>query len=200
MSDLPVPHLDLTPLFAAFDLTPETRGDWWLVDGLYPAIRADAAGRLLTIHMALTETLHISETYPARDGLSLFHDGALPVLLSAFWGRHNPGQVTRQMIKRADGPWRIFVGRYLRQVESGERPPVPYLLFETIETFLREQPLDGDMHWLSVVISIDEEGSYADIRLNGQRQPELKQRLRALDWIYDGRDYTLRNTVLIAKA
>lgn len=199
MSDLPVPHIDLTPLFSAFDLMPERRGDWWLVDGLYPAIRVQSTGRIITIDLALTEDLRISETYAADEGLSLFREGALPLLLSAFWGRHNPGQVTRQIIKRADGPWQILTGRYLRQVETGERPPVPYLLFGTIETFLKDQPLEGDIHWLSIGVSIDEEGPHADIRLNGIRQPELETAVRALDWIYDSRDYRLRLVVLMMR-
>ena len=78
MSDLPVPHIDLTPLFAAQDLTPEQRGNWWLVDGLYPAIRVHADGHILTIDLALTENVRVSETYPVKNGLSLFRDGALP--------------------------------------------------------------------------------------------------------------------------
>jgi len=200
MSELPVPHIDLTPLFAAQDLTPEQRGNWWLVDGLYPAIHVHADGHVLTIDLALTENVRVSETYPAKNGLSLFRDGALPLLLSAFWGRHNPGQVTRQVIRRADGPWQIFTGPYLRQVETGERPPVPYLLFETIAACLQAYPADGDIHWLSVNVAIDEEGPYADIRLNDQRLPGLETAIRALDWLYDGRDYRLRNAALLIRA
>ncbi|MCR6658102.1 MAG: DUF6348 family protein [Asticcacaulis sp.] len=199
MSDLPVPHIDLTPLFSAFDLTPERRGDWWLIDGLYPAIRVQSTGRAMTIDLALTDELRVSETYAADDGLFLFGEGALPLLLSAFWGRHNPGQVTRQIIKRADGPWQILTGRYLRQVETGERPPLPYLLFGTIETFLKDLPLQGDIHWLSIGVSVDEDGPYADIRHNGNRQPELEAAVCALDWIHDGRDYRLRLAVLMMR-
>ncbi|MFT4076324.1 MAG: DUF6348 family protein [Asticcacaulis sp.] len=199
MSDLPVPHIDLTPLFSAFDLIPERRGDWWLVDGLYPALRVQVTGRALTIDLALTEDMQVSETYPAEDGLSLFRDGALSLLLSAFWSRHNPGQVTRQIIRRADGPWQVLTGRYLRQVESGERPPVPYLLFGAIEAFLKDAVLAGDIHWLSIGVSVDEDGAYADARLNGARQPELEATLRALDWLYDDRDYRLRLAVLMMK-
>ncbi len=199
MSDLPVPHINLTPLFSAFDLAPERRGDWWLIDGLYPAIRVQSTGRVMTIDLALSEDMRVSETYAADEGLSLFREGALPLLLSAFWGRHNPGQVTRQIIKRADGPWQVLTGRYLRQVETGERPPVPYLLFGTIEMFLKDQPLQGDIHWLSIGVSVDEDGPYADIRLNGIRQPELETAVRALDWIYDRRDYRLRLAVLMMR-
>lgn len=199
MTDLPVPHIDLTPLFSAYDLTPERHGEWWLVEGLYPALRVQSTGRSLTIDLALSEGVRVSETYPARDGLDMFLDGALSLLLSAFWGRHNPGQVSRQIIKRADGPWQVLTGRYLRQVETGERPPVPYPLFGTIEAFLKAQPLDGDMHWLSVGVLVDEDGPYADIRLDGQRQPSLETALRALDWHHDGRDYTLRLAVLMIK-
>lgn len=199
MSDLPVPYIDLTPLFSAFDLTPERRGDWWLVDGLYPAIRVHATGRVMTIDLALNEDLRISETYAADEGLSLFHDGALPLLLSAFWGRHNSGQVTRQIIKRADGPWQVLTGRYLRQVETGERPPVPWLLFGMIETFLKGTMLAGDLHWLSIDVAVDEDGACADIRLNGGRQPELEAAVHALDWLYDDRDYRLRLAMLMLR-
>jgi len=199
MTDLPVPHTDLTPLFQAFDLTPERRGDWWLVEGLYPAIRVQTTGRVLTMDLALNENVRISELYPAEDGLSLFHDGALPLLLSAFWGRHDPGQVTRQVIKRTDGPWQVLTGRYLRQVESGERPPVPWLLFDTIDAFLKDAVLEGDIHWLSLGVAVDDDGACADIRLNGVRQPELEAAICALDWIYDGRDYKLRLAVLMMK-
>jgi hypothetical protein len=190
---------DLTPLFTACDLTPERRGDWWLLDGLYPAVQAEMTGTF-SVNIALTDSVRVSENYPAKDGLCLFRDGVFPLMLSAFWNRHDPGQVTRQIIRRSDGPWQVFVGRYLRQIATGERPPVPYLFFETIESFLRDQPLEGDMHWLSVGVSVDEDGAYSDIRLNGQRQPHLEKQIRALDWIYNHRDYTLRNAVLIVKA
>jgi len=162
---------DLTPLFTACDLTPERRGDWWLLDGLYPAVQAEMTGTF-SVNIALTDSVRVRENY----------------------------QVTRQIIRRSDGPWQVFVGRYLRQIATGERPPVPYLFFETIESFLRDQPLEGDMHWLSVGVSVDEDGAYSDIRLNSQRQPHLEKQIRALDWIYNGRDYTLRNAVLIVKA
>jgi hypothetical protein len=199
MTDLPVPHTDLTPLFQAFDLTPERRGDWWLVEGLYPAIRAQMEGRLLYVEIALAETQVLTELYPAEGGLEMFRNGVFPVLLSAFWNSHNPGMVTRQIIKRPDGPWQMFTGPHLRQIETGERPPVPYLLFETVEAFLREQPLDGDLHWLSTGIAVYEDGPIADIRLDGLRQPRLEAAVCALDWIYGGRDYNLRNTSLLTR-
>lgn len=199
MSDFTPLQADLAALFDAHGLSAEARGDWLLVDGLYPAVRARIAGRLLYIELALTEDYSLTELYPADGGFEMFREGIFPVLLSAFWNRHNPGRVTRQIIKRADGPWQVFVGLYLRQIE-GERPPVPYLLFETIETFLREQPLDGDMHWLSIGVAVDEDGPAADIRLDGVRQPTLENQTRALDWLYDGRSYTLRNAILVVKA
>ncbi len=199
MSDFKALHADLAALFEVHGLAPEIRGDWLLVDGLYPAIRAHMAGRLLYVELALTDGQSLTELYPAKDGLAAFRDGVFPVLLSAFWQRHNSGQVTHQLVKRTDGPGQIFVGRYLREVDKGERPPVPYLLFETVEAFLREQPLDDDMHWLSTGVAVDENGPAVDIKLDGIRQPALEDQIRALDWIYDGRDYTLRNAVLIIK-
>ncbi|HTM82724.1 DUF6348 family protein [Asticcacaulis sp.] len=199
MSDFTPLQADLAALFDAHGLSPEVRGDWLLVDGLYPAIRARIAGRLLYIELALTEDGSLTELYTVDGGLEMFRDGVFPLLLSAFWNRHNPGMVTRQIIKRDDGPWQVFVGLYLRRIE-GERPPVPYLLFETIEVFLREQPLDGDMHWLSTGVTVDEDGPAADIRLDGVRQPALENQICALDWLYDSRDYTLRNAILLVKA
>jgi hypothetical protein len=199
MSDFSALRTDLAALFEACGLNPEVRGDWLLVDGLYPAVRVHTTGRILTIDLSLNENLRISEIYPAGDGLSPFHDGALPLLLSAFWGRHNPGQVTRQIIKRADGPWQILTGRYLRQIETGERPPVPWLLFGTIDDFLRDAVLEGDIHWLSLGVAVDNDGAYADIRLNGARQPELEAAICALDWIYDDRDYRLRLAILMMR-
>ena len=199
MSDFTPLQADLAALFDANGLSAEVSGDWLLVDGLYPAIRARVAGRLLYIELALTENDSLTELYPADGGLEMFRDGVFPVLLSAFWNRYNPGRVTRQIIKRDDGPWQVFVGLYMRRIE-GERAPVPYLLFETIETFLREQPLDGDMHWLSTGVAVDEDGPIADIKLNGLHQPALESQICALDWIYDGRDYTLRNAMLVMKA
>jgi hypothetical protein len=154
---------------------------------------------LLYIELALTESRTLTELYPLDAGLELFRDGVFPVLLSAFWNRHNPGQVTRQVIKRADGPWQVFTGPYLRRI-AGERPPVPYLLFETIESFLREQPLEGDVHWLSTGVAVDENGPAADIRLDDVRQSALESQICALDWQYDGRDYALRNAILAMKA
>ena len=197
MNDL---QTEFAALFTAHDLMPETRGDWLLVDGLYPAIQSRIAGRLLYVELALSENHSLTELYPAENGLTVFRDGVFPLLLSAFWNRHNPGQVTRQVINRADGPWQVFIGPYLRQIETGERPPVPWLLFETIEAFLREQPLEGDMHWLSIGVAVDEDGPAADIKLDGVRQPALESTICALDWIYDGRGYTLRNAILIIRA
>ena len=199
MNKTPNLQTELAALFIAHDLTPEKRSDWWLLDGLYPAIRARKASLALTIDIALTEELRVSETWPAKDGVSLFRDGVFPVLLSAFWQSHNPGQVTRQIIKRDDGPWQVFTGPYLRQIETGERPPVPYLLFDTIEAFLKVAGLEGEIHWLSIGVTVDTDGAYADIRLDGQRQPEPEAAVRALDWIYDGRDYKLRNSVLFLR-
>ena len=76
---------------------------------------------------------------------------------------------------------------------------MPYLLFGTIETFLKDRPLRGELHWLSIGVSVDEDGPYADIRFNGTRQPELEAAVRTLDWTYDGRDYRLRLVVLVIR-
>jgi hypothetical protein len=56
------------------------------------------------------------------------------------------------------------------------------------------------MHWLSTGIAVDEDGPIADIRLDSVRQPALESLICALDWLYDGRDYTLRNAMLLVKA
>ena len=200
MNDFTQLQPDLAALLHNHGLIPEVSGDWLMVDGLCPAIRAHNAGRLLYVELQLTSRRRVTELYPVRNGLRSFRDGVFPVLLSAFWHRHNPGLVTRKLIKRSDGPWQIFTGLYLRHVDEGERPPVPYLLFETIEAFLRQERFESDMHWLSIGVAVDEDGPSADIKLDGARQPILEARVRALDWIYDGRDYTLRNSVLLIKA
>ena len=199
MNDFAAFHTELKGLFEVHGLIPDEIGHWLMIDGLYPAIQAYITGRLLYIEVALADDQSATEIYPAEGGLAVFGEGVFPVLLSAFWNRHNPGRVTRQVIKRMDGPWQIFAGLYQRQIE-GERPPVPYLLFETIEAFLKEAFLDGNLHWLSTGIAVDEDGSAVNIKLDGERQPALEARIRGLDWIYDGRDYTLRNTILAVKA
>ncbi len=196
MSDFSAPYADLAAMFETHGLAPEMRGDWLTIDSLYPAIRAYMSGRLLYVEVALNEKQILTELYPAEGGLDMFRDGVFPVLLSAFWNRHNPGQVTRQIIRRADGPWQVFVGPYLRRIDTGERPPVPYLLFETIDAFLRKQSLARDLHWLSTGIAVDSDGSVADIRLDGVRQPATEKAIERLDWQHDGHDYTLRNVIL----
>jgi|GEM_PF-1308397 len=200
MDETPDLQTELATLFTAHDLRPERRGVWWLVDGLYPAISAQTIGPALTVDIALNEALRIHSTYPASNGVPLFRDDAFPLLLSAFWNRHNPGRVTRQILLRDNGPWQVFTGPYLRQIETGERPPVPYLLFETVAVFLRAHPPAGDIHWLSLNVTVNAEGPYADIRLNNQRQPELETAICALDWLHDGRDYRLHNAVLLMRA
>ncbi len=104
-----------------------------------------------------------------------------------------------RIIRRFDGLWRIDTGLYVREI-TGERPPVPYLLFGTIEAFVREHPFSGDLHWLFTSVSVGQGGVTAHIQLDDRRQPVLESQISALDWVYDGRDYRLRNVTLIRRA
>ncbi len=171
-----------------------------MVENQYPAVRMAALGSVLSIDIRLDETRTLTDLYTRTPGLDLFRDGAFHVLLSAFWQRHDPRFVTQQTLKCANETRRLFVGRYLREVDTGERPPVPYDLFGTVETFLRDLRLTDSYHWLSTVGTVDEDGTFADIRLDGVRQPDLEATINQLDWIYDGRDYRLRNAIAILKA
>ncbi len=189
---------DLPALFASRGLKARAFNGWWLVDGLFPALRLRDEDPL-TVDIAFDETRVVRETYDADYGLDAFADGVLPVLLSAYWGGHDPNIVIRSVIKRPDGPWQLLTGRYLRTIEFGERPPVPYGFFGAIEGFLRGHRLHTDTHWLSVLITVTSAGAEAEIRLDGQRQPDLEAAIAALDWVYDGRGYTVRNAVLISR-
>ena len=170
-----------------------------MVGDQYPAIRLRSLGSFINIEIQLDETRAVSDIYSDVNGPTLFHDGAFHVLLNAFWERQDRRFVTQQTLNRPDGAWRLFVGRYLREIHKGERPPVPYGLFGAVETFLHEQPLTGDYHWLSTKVSVDEDGAVADIRLDGIRRPELEATIGHLDWIHDGRDYSLRNAIAILR-
>ncbi|MDV6330515.1 DUF6348 family protein [Asticcacaulis sp. 201] len=200
MTDFHALHPALTALFTAHRLVPETRRDWLLLDDAFPAVRAHVSGRLLTVEIALDTHKVITELYPLDAGLDLFRDGSFPVLRSVFWQGHDPDSVLTQVIRRIDGPWRLFIGRYLRHVASGERPPLPYSLFETVQAFLHDAPLSGDLHWLSTGVAVDADGPAVDIRLDGTRQPALEGAVSALDWVHDGRDYTVRNTLVLTRA
>ncbi|ESQ86306.1 hypothetical protein AEAC466_03660 [Asticcacaulis sp. AC466] len=200
MTDFHAMHPELTTLFTDHDLVPETRGNWLLLDDAFPAVRAHATGRLLTVEIALDAHRVITELYPLDAGLDLFRDGSFPVLRSAFWQSHDPNIVLTQVIRRPDGPWRVFTGRYLRHVATEERPPLPYRLFETVQAFLHDRPLSSDLHWLSTGVAVDSDGPAADIRLDGARQPALEAAVSALDWLHDGRDYTVRNTLVLTRA
>jgi len=195
-----LPPSELTTLFNAHGLTATPHRDWWLVDDLYPALRLTASDGMVSAEIALDEERTVSELYPPATGLTLFRDGVFPLLMSVFWQKHDPNTVTHQVIRRADGPWQVFVGRYLREVATGERPPVPYGLFGALEAFLKDAALDRDLHWLSTGVAVDEDGPIVRVRLDGVRQTALEDQLRALDWIYDGRDYSLRNVMLAVRS
>lgn len=193
-------HDDLTALFADVHLAPDIRGDWVLVDDAFPALRAHSQDGQLHIDIALYDGRMIRETYAASGGMAQFRDGVLPVLLSTFWARHNPGLVAREVWKRPDGPWLALIGPYLREVGNGEKVPVPYALFGLVRNYIHDLRLDDDLHWLSLQVSASDGRSHISARLDNVEQPLLTEILRDLDWPSGGRAHTLRNFMLLARS
>ncbi|MDI7773835.1 DUF6348 family protein [Asticcacaulis sp. EMRT-3] len=189
----------LTALLKAEGLAPEVRGSWVVHDDAFPALRARATATQLHVELSLYDGRIIAETYPLSEGLRMFGEGPLRVFLSTFWARHDAGKVVREVWKRDDGPWLALIGPYMREVSSGERLPVPYPLFGALEAFVRQAPLDQDMHWLSLAISMADGRVHAGAQLDNIDQPALAETLRGLVWPDDGRTYALRNFILLAR-
>lgn len=190
----------LADLLRAERLAPQRRGDWLLIDDAFPALRAHLDQGALRVELALYDGRVIRERFAAQDGLMAFSDGPLRVFLSAFWERHNPGLVAREVWKRVDGPWLAITGPYLRQVSSGEAAPVPYRLFGLVRDFVREAALDDDLHWLSMQVSVVEGQAHVAVQFDNVEQPELADALRALDWPRDARTHAMRNFMLLARS
>ena len=195
---------DLSGLLRAERLAPQTRGDWVLVDDAFPALRAHADQGRLHVELALYDGRIVRESFPddggPDDGWARFRDGPFRVFLSAFWQRHNPGLVAREVWKRGDGPWLALIGPYLREADAGEAAPVPYPLFGVVQDFVRRQAMEDDLHWLSLHIDVADGEAQVAARFDNAEQPELAEALRALDWPRDGRVHALRNFTLLARS
>jgi hypothetical protein len=190
----------LADLLRAERLAPQRRGDWLLIDDAFPALRAHVGQDALRVELALYDGRVIRETFAPQAGLAAFSDGPLRVFLSAFWERHNPGLVAREVWKRTDGPWLAITGPYLRESSAGEAAPVPYPLFGRVQDFVREAVLDDDLHWLSMQVSVVEGQAHVAAQLDNIEQPELADAVRALDWPRDARTHVLRNFMLLARS
>jgi len=191
---------DLATLFAAERLTPQTRGDWVLLDDAFPALRAHVEGSRLHTELALYDGRVIRESFPLSGGMASFRDGPFRVFLSTFWERHNPGLVAREVWKRPDGPWLALIGPYQREASSGEKAPVPYPLFAIVRNFAHDMRLDTDLHWLSMQVSLRDGDAQVTTQIDNIEQPELAETLAALDWPDDDRVHSLRNFVLLARS
>jgi hypothetical protein len=161
----PVARPALTPeswlleLFKRHELVSTVQDGWVLPNSELPAIRGtwhpgETNGRL-DVQVLVRDGLIIDECFGGvgvgdialADGLQNFTINSFHALLSALWFRHDPEQVETETWTVTGRRFKAFIGNVGTRSSSGITPTIPAGTMRLLETAIRSEPLEHDLHW-----------------------------------------------------
>jgi hypothetical protein len=153
------PQAWLLELFKRHGLASTVHDDWVLPGGELPAIRGtwhpgETNGRL-DVQVLVRDGVLIEELFAGfgagdvglADGLQNFTINSFHVLLSSLWHRHDPEQVLTEVWTVAGRRFSAFIGNVGTRSSAGITPSIPAGLMPVLETAIRSEPLEHDLHW-----------------------------------------------------
>ena len=189
----------------------DCHNDWVLPDAKLPAIRGswqarDRSGRL-DVQVLVEDGVLIEEAFAGLgtgragfdDALFNFMVNSLHVLLSAFWGESDPGQVLTERWRTKGAEYVAHIGNIGTRASQGIHPHIPTGLFPGLVNLIEAQNLQGDLHWIRLFFcDVAGEPTYEALLDNEHWQTGVEF-LRGLPWQTTEGYYSARNFVVLRK-
>jgi len=206
------PQAWLHQLFERHGLACTLHEDWVVPHGEFPAVRGtwhagDTHGRL-DVQVLVREGLLIEESFGGigagdtglADGLQNFTINSFHPLLSALWHQHDPEQVEAETWTTAGRRYNAFIGNIGRRTNTAETPSPPTDLLARLETAVRHEPLDGDLHWFRFCVAhINGEFTWEALKDN-EPWPAGVSALQACSWHTGEGFYSARLFIVLREA
>lgn len=149
----------LLRLFQEHGIACIVERDWVLPNSELPAIRAlwspaEPMGRL-DIQILIADKLIMNESFAGfgqgeaglHDALRSFTTNVFHILLAALWGQNDPAQVVTENWEVQGKRYIAYIGDFGTRNTAGVTPHIPHDLLAKIETAVRGESLNADIHW-----------------------------------------------------
>ena len=205
----------LAKLLQAHDLNVVEYKDWLLVEEQLPALSASTQNfkefdnGTSTIRLDITVLLGdkkvIWESFAGigKDELSAtqnafqsFVTNSLHVFLSAFWKIDDVEQVGIEEWEIQGKLWKAYIGNFGCKGEYD----IPEDLFSTIEEQIKNEDLEGDIHWFRIYYANTLSGdNLIETLKDNEEWPELGDKLKLISWKPSDKFYSLRNFIMLKR-
>lgn len=151
----------LKKLLVAHNIELVEEGEWLVPFSTLPAIRAtwfpntSEHSGLLQVDVYIDENIILNECFAGlgtdtaglKDAIGNFSVNSLHVMLSAFWGKHDPEQVEKETWCVDNNEYTVYIGSFGNRGANGEHPGIPDDTFEKIEVEIKNTGLKNKYNW-----------------------------------------------------
>ncbi len=200
---------EVSELMSAHGVTFHVENGWIVPYNKLPAIRAtwfprEDSGRL-EIEVLLEDERIINECFAGigsgrtglNDAFQNFCVNSFHVLSAAFWGIDDPDQVLTEKWDFQGKTYTAFIGNFGARGSAGINPDIPDDLFGSIESAIRNQPLNDKLSWFRCFFCNASGDKTFEALRNNQVWDSGLSALKSLPWLKANGYYSVRNFLIL---
>lgn len=201
----------LCELFQSHDVPFYTESEWVIPYGELPAIRStwfqkETSG-VFEVEVLLDDGRIINESFSGfgvdkegiLNGLENFCINSFHVLLSAFWRKHESGQVEIEDWVINGVTYKAYIGNLGTRATKGVEASIPNGFFEALEKAIKNEALESEVSWFRVFFgSVSGEFTFEALKENEVWQQGISM-LSAQSWDKPEGYYSVRNFIVLRK-
>jgi len=204
----------LKELLEAHGLQCIEHNDWIVPNGDFPAIcmiwypKPEQRSGVLQVEVLIDENTKLEECVGGMGLgdealLDAFHNfcvNSLHVLLAAFWGIEELGQIEKESWKIGGESYTAYIGPFGTRNSSENHLGIPSQAFEHIETAIKETRINEKYNWFRTYFcNLNEEKKVYEALFNNQDWPEGEKYLKLVQWYSPDTFYSVRNFLILVK-
>ncbi len=204
----------LKELLIAHEVEFIEENEWLVPFSKLPAIRAtwlpnaSQSSGLLQIDVFIEENILIEECFAGlgtdaeglKDAFNNFSVNSLHVLLSAFWGKHDPQQVDKEIWHINGSDHTVYIGPFGNRGANSEHPGVPDQAFGIIENNIKNSNIKNQYNWFRTFFcNIGDSEKIYEALHNNEKWLNGENALKSLDWPVSNDYYSTRNFIIAIK-
>jgi len=187
---------------------------WVVPNSKLPAIRStwypkeEHLSGLLQIEVFLEGGQIIEECFAGlpnengklNDAFENFSRNSLHVMLSAFWGKHDPEQVDIEDWNIGGHNYSAYIGPFGNRGDTDIEPRIPENAFEQIENAIKMSNVTDNYHWFRTFFcnTGNNDNVYEALKDN-QDWHEGLTAIKSIDWKISDQFYSTRNFIIVIK-
>jgi len=201
----------LKKIMESHGLACTMENDWVFPNGQLPAICAfwypsEKFTGVLSVRVLIEDGVVVEECFGgigaedagARDALENFMRNSLHVMLAAFWGKHDPEQVSIETWEIGGRNFNAYIGPFGTRTMAGcQHAHIPRQLFPAMQSAIVHQPFSGKLHWVRIFFSNYNGEPTFEALLDNEEWPAGIECLQAIPWKKTNGYYSVRNFLVI---